>query len=163
MRDRQANLTQRVSLRNDGGQGNGASVKPRISTDGHYVSFRSAATNLVTGDSNLINDIFVRDRQAGTTERVSVGPGGAQSNGDSDASDVSADGRYVTFNSIASNLVAGDSNDDYDVFLRDRLNGLDIDADHRRPASEDSPKLRAANRRSVPMGSSSFSPLWRPI
>ncbi len=123
VRDRQANLTQRVSLRNDGGQGNGASVKPRISTDGHYVSFRSAATNLVTGDSNGINDIFVRDRQAGTTERVSVGPGGAQSNGDSDASDVSADGRYVTFNSIASNLVAGDGNDDYDVFLRDRLNG----------------------------------------
>jgi hypothetical protein len=83
----------------------------------------SAATNLVAGDTNGVSDVFVRDRAAGTTERISVGLGGAQANGNSLGSSISADGRYVAYESLATNLVAGDTNANYDVFVYDRSNG----------------------------------------
>src|SRR5262249_45236621 len=81
----------------------------------------SYATNLVPGDTNGFADIFIRDRLSGTTERVSVGAGAAQANAESLISDVSADGRYVSFTSPASNLVDQDTNGAFDVFVRDRL------------------------------------------
>jgi hypothetical protein len=84
------------------------------------VAFERFATNLVPGDTNGSSDIFVHDRQGGTTERVSVDSAGAQGNSGSGAFSISADGRYVTFDSNASNLVAGDTDASSDVFFRDR-------------------------------------------
>jgi Tol biopolymer transport system component len=85
------------------------------------VAFASSATNLVTGDRNGTADIFVRDRSAGTVERVSLGLGGVQANSSSEDPVISPDGRFVAFVSYASNLVKGDTNDERDVFLFDRV------------------------------------------
>jgi len=123
VRDRVTGATERVSLADDDSQGNGASTECSISADGRYVVFTSAATNLVPGDSNGVMDVFVRDRVAGTTERVSVSSSEAQSNDESRTATFSADGRFVTFSSRASNLVAGDTNGAYDVFVRDLTAG----------------------------------------
>ena len=99
------------------------SVDPAISADGRFVAFSSDATNLVPGDTNGTADVFVRDRQTGTTRRVSVGSGGAQGNGLSVDPAISADGRFVAFASDATNLVPGDTNGADDVFVRDRQTG----------------------------------------
>lgn len=100
--------------------GNGASANPMFSGNGTYVVFESDATNLVTGDTNGVTDVFTRI-PGGTTARVSVGNGspGAQSNGASTHPCVSADGRYVTFWSYSTSFVLGDTNGIYDLFLRD--------------------------------------------
>ncbi len=89
--------TTRVSVDSAGAQGNGDSYVPSISADGRYVAFQSYATNLVTGATNDWFDIFVHDRQTGTTARVSVDSAGAQSDGDGHAPSISADGRFVAF------------------------------------------------------------------
>ena len=81
--------------------------------------FDSAASNLVAGDSNGYEDVFVRDRKLHKTYRVSVSSAGVQGNADSFAPFISADGRYVAFASNASNLVASDTNGFTDVFVRD--------------------------------------------
>jgi hypothetical protein len=67
-----AQVTLRASLASNGGQGDGDSRAPSISADGRWLAFESTATNLVPGDTNGVSDVFVRDRQSGTTERVSV-------------------------------------------------------------------------------------------
>jgi Tol biopolymer transport system component len=108
-----------ISLAVDGGEADGASFTPSISADGRYVAFASAASTLVSGDGNGTEDVFVHDRVARTTERVSVSSLGAEGNGDSYDPAISADGRYVAFTSSASNLTAGDSNDELDIFVRD--------------------------------------------
>jgi Tol biopolymer transport system component len=122
VRDRHTGTTERVSIGPGGGEGNSLSgiYGRSISADGRYVAFESFATNLVPGDTNGSSDIFVHDRQGGTTERVSVDSAGAQGNSGSGAFSISADGRYVTFDSNASNLVAGDTDASSDVFFRDR-------------------------------------------
>jgi len=102
------------------GQANGGSDGPSLSADGRYVAFSSAASNLVSGDTNSARDIFVRDRKLHKTYRVSVSTTGVQANGDSDLPSISADGRYVAFVSIASNLVPNDTNGLSDIFVRDR-------------------------------------------
>lgn len=94
-----------------------------LSSDGGVVAFYSSATNLVAGDTNAEEDVFVRLRATSTTERVSVASGGGQANGASVAPSISGDGRYVAFQSQASNLVIGDSNGATDVFVRDRVQG----------------------------------------
>ncbi|WP_229070233.1 hypothetical protein [Actinoplanes sp. DH11] len=119
VRDRQAATTERVSLTSGGGESNANSSGPTISDDGNRVAFRSEATNLVAPDTNGFVDVFLRDRQAGTTERVSLTSGGGEGNGDSDAGDLSGDGRHVAFRSQATNLVASDTNGAQDVFVRD--------------------------------------------
>jgi hypothetical protein len=116
-------ITERVSVSSGGVQGNGNSSHfgtPAISADGRFVAFKSDATNLVPGDTNNASDIFVRDRQTGTTERVSVGSGGAQGNNISFSPAISADGRVVAFESAAANLVPGDTNGSIDVFVHTR-------------------------------------------
>jgi Tol biopolymer transport system component len=124
LRDRQLGTTERVNVASGGAQATGGdSHRPRLSPNGRYVVFYSRATNLVPGDSNGFVDVFLRDRQAGTTERVSVTDAGAESNGESYDADVSADGRYVVFASDADNLVPGDTNGQSDIFLRDRQTG----------------------------------------
>jgi Tol biopolymer transport system component len=123
VRDRQAGTTERVSVATGGAQANSDSLDPSISADGRYVAFDSSATNLVSGDSNGADDIFIRDRQAGTTERASVDSHGAQGNSSSTSPSISADGRCVAFTSSASNLVPADTNGNYDEFVHDRLAG----------------------------------------
>ena len=120
LRDRLTGTTERVSVDSNGVQGNGRSSYPSLSPDGRFVGFGSFASNLVPGDSNAAADIFVRDRLLGTTERVSVSSSGVQGNADCGWCSISADGRYVAFDSSASNLVAGDLNGTLDVFVRDR-------------------------------------------
>jgi Putative Ig domain/Fibronectin type III domain/WD40-like Beta Propeller Repeat len=115
--------TTRVSIATDGTQGNGYSCCSAISADGRYVAFRSDASNLVAGDTNGFGDEFVRDTTTGATTRVSVATDGTQANEHSHGSALSADGRYVSFASMASNLVAGDTNAASDVFVRDQVAG----------------------------------------
>jgi len=122
--DRDTGQTTRVSVASDGTQANGASLGfPSISADGRYVTFQSDATNLVPGDDNGLTDIFVHDRQTGETTRVSVGANGEQGNGGALTPNISADGRWLTFNSSATNLVPGDTNGFTDVFVRDLQTG----------------------------------------
>jgi len=97
----------------------GESAAPSISASGRYQSFESTASNMVDNDTNAKKDIFVRDAQDKTTERVSVSAAGAQANGDSYDASMSDDGRYVAFTSDASNLVSEDTNGAPDVFLYD--------------------------------------------
>ena len=108
--DRQTGTTTRVSVGTGGTQGNGDSVEADVSPDGRYVAFRSDATNLVIGDTNNAEDIFVHDRQTGTTTRVSVDTGSLQANDDSFLPSLSSDGQFVTYHSDATNLVSGDTN-----------------------------------------------------
>src|SRR5581483_5027731 len=124
--DRTKNQTVRVSVGAGGAEANGPSATdsaPALSADGQIVAFASEASNLVAGDTNNAEDVFVYDRAAGTTTRVSVGPGGAQAGGDSYDPAVSGDGRYVAFASDAADLVPGDTNRATDVFVHDRVAG----------------------------------------
>jgi Tol biopolymer transport system component len=123
VRDRQSGTTERVSLDSQGQQGNSNSYAPSISADGRFVAFYSYATNLAALDTNARPDIFVRDRQSATTERVSVDSLGAQGNADSIYPSISADGRYLAFQSAATNLVALDTNGSVDLFVHDRQLG----------------------------------------
>jgi Tol biopolymer transport system component len=123
VRDTQTGTTTRVSVDNSGTEGNDDSDIPSISSDGRYVAFRSYAYNLVAGDTNNASDVFVHDRQTGTTTRVSVDSSGTEGNGDSGSPSISSDGRYVAFYSLANNLVAGDTNSYYDVFVHDMQTG----------------------------------------
>lgn len=116
VRDLAAGRTSRVSVSAAGEEGNGASLATSISADGRFVAFPSAASNLVPGDENGVPDVFVRDRLAGTTTRVSVGPDG-EANGKSLAPYVTGDGSAVVYSSYASNLVPDDRNAAMDVFL----------------------------------------------
>ena len=118
--DRQTGITQRVSVDSAGAEGNGASYDPAISADGRYVAFYSLASNLVPGDTNGVADVFVHDRQTASTQRVSLATESAQGNNRSYAPSISADGRYVAFESLATNLVPGDTNGDRDIFVHDR-------------------------------------------
>jgi Tol biopolymer transport system component len=123
VRDRQAGITERVSVGPGGVQGNRFSNGRALSPDGRFVAFNSLAANLVPGDTNGTFDVFVRDRDTGTTERVSVGPGGVQADVGGALGALSADGRFVAFESLSSNLVPGDTNGTTDVFVRDRQTG----------------------------------------
>jgi len=130
--DRETGSTTRVSVSGQGDEANDRSDWPAVSADGRYVAFWSEASNLVAGDTNVCPpfesspghcpDIFVYDRQTGETTRVSVGITGNQGNGwlESDPPAISADGRYVAFESWSTNLVLGDTNEGTDVFVRDR-------------------------------------------
>jgi len=144
VRDTLTNTTTRVSLDSAGNPGNLQSGTPSISADGRFVAFTSEASNLVPGDTNrerdgdtnrerdiVGRDIFVRDRLTNTTTRVSVDSAGNQGNNDSSSPSISADGQFVAFNSKASNLVPGDTNNTDDIFVvdtsstRNVINGTD--------------------------------------
>ncbi len=124
VRDRQLATTERVTVATGGAQANDEGYDPSISADGWYVAFSSGATNLVANDTNGNDDVFVRDRRSGTTERVSIATGGAPGNGGSFSPSISADGRCVAFSSLASNLVTDDTNGRGDVYVHDRLSDM---------------------------------------
>lgn len=121
VRDRVLGLTERASVGEQGEEGIGQAATPALSADGRYLVFASNSPNLIPGDTNNRFDIFLRDRVAGTLERVSVATDGTQGNLDSIAPAISADGRYVAFASAANNFVPDDTNGSFDVFVRDRL------------------------------------------
>ncbi len=121
--DRQTGQTTRISVASDGTQANGNSFSPALSADGRFVAFDSFANNLVSGDTNGLNDIFVHDRQTGQTTHVSVASDSTWGNSSSARPALSADGRYVAFDSFANNLVSGDTNNFQDVFVHDRQTG----------------------------------------
>ena len=122
VRDLLTNTTTRVSVDSAGNQGNYTSENfPSISADGRFVAFQSYATNIVPGDTNNQSDIFVRDLSTNTTTLVSVSSSGDRGNGRSALPSISADGRFVTFESDATNLVPGDTNNRQDSFVRDLL------------------------------------------
>jgi predicted RNA-binding protein with TRAM domain len=118
--DRKTNKTKRVNLRNNGTQGNGSSFAPVISANGRIVAFSSVAKNLVQGDKNHKSDIFFHDRKTGKTRHVSVRSNGNEGDGDSLVAAIAGFGRFIVFASMASNLVANDSNGSTDTFIHDR-------------------------------------------
>jgi uncharacterized repeat protein (TIGR01451 family) len=124
VRDRRTAVTERVSLGLKGAEGNGDSnfagfsTAPSISDDGRYVAFKSDASNLVRGDRNGVTDVFVRDRVAGMTERISVDSAGNEAPGGGDDPSISPDGRYVAFETSGF-----DGDFAQDIYLRDRTAG----------------------------------------
>jgi Tol biopolymer transport system component len=128
VRDLVAGTTVRASVDTEGGDPNNYSVRPSISRDGRYVAFESDASDLVAGDGNFDTDVFVRDMVAGTTVRASVDAFGGDANNISDSPWISWGGRYVAFASFASDLVPGDRNASWDVFVRDLAAGTTIRA-----------------------------------
>jgi Tol biopolymer transport system component len=120
-----------TSVASDGTQENSDSHYSSISADGRYIAFISDASNLISDDTNGWEDVFVHDRNTGQTTRVSVATDGTQGNNFSGASTyygagnsyISADGRYVTFISGASNLISGDTNGRADIFVHDLKTG----------------------------------------
>jgi len=113
----------RVSSSSQELQADASSWGQVISANGRFVAFQSNATNLVPSDTNGLSDIFVRDVRKGTTIRVSIGSDGTQANGASSDASISSDGRFVVFESEASNLVPNDTNGKKDVFLHDTKSG----------------------------------------
>ena len=125
VRDRKLNTVERVSVASDGTEGNSNSFGTAISRDGRYVAFTSHASNLVDNDSNGTSDAFVHDRVTGETSLVSVGLSGES--GDSPTAfglDISADGRYVAFASLADNLTNDPKSPRMEIYVRDLQLGL---------------------------------------
>ena len=121
VRDRVMEVNHLVSIRASGGfAGNFESSRPSISADGRFVAFNSVANDLVVGDTNGSNDIFVRDLVTDSTELVSLNRFNSVPGNDGSASpSISANGRFVAFNSVANDLVVGDTNGSNDIFVRD--------------------------------------------
>jgi len=118
--DRSLGTTVRASVSSSGAQSSGESKWPAISGDGRYVAFSSTGGDLVPGDTNGKEDVFVRDLLLGTTQRVSVTSSGVEGDDTSRAPDISFDGRYVAFSTASTNLAPNDPSQ-YDIYLHDRL------------------------------------------
>jgi Tol biopolymer transport system component len=150
-------ITARVSVDSDGNQANDESRGAIVSADGRYVAFTSYASNLVPGDTNGKADAFVHDRQTGQTARVSVDSAGNQAQYGGFASHISADGRYVVFQSVAPDLVPGDTNNEGDVFVHDRQTGettrVSVDSAGNQANGESSGGAISADGRYVSFGS----------
>lgn len=123
VRDLETSTTILVSVAADGGGGNGHSRFGSLSADGRYVAFQSTADNLVPDDDNAMMDVFVRDLVTGETTLVSRADDGTLGNNISQGPQISADGRYVAFHSIATNFADGDTGTDLDVFVHDTRTG----------------------------------------
>ncbi len=125
VRDRETDRTERVSVSSEGDEATHLSLSPAISGDGRFVSFKSLASNLVDGDTNQVDDVFLHDRDTDATERVNLSGSEQQADagGFSGATSVSDDGRFVAFGSSARNLVARRTNGSVQAFRRDRRDG----------------------------------------
>ncbi len=122
LRDLQAGTTELVSVSSTGAKSDGFSFYPSISADGRYIAFGSQATNFSTASSVFFMDIYVRDIVNGTTELISLNSSGEGGDGFSERPHISGDGRYVAFESNATNLDPDDTDSDTDVYIHDRLN-----------------------------------------
>ena len=125
VRDLVAGTTSRISVPLGGGGSGGGGTAPSISGDGRYVVFSSFATDLIASDTNSFEDIFLRDRQAGTTVRISRGPapGFAETDSGSDMPSISEDGSKISFRSFATNLVSPATDGTSHVFVYDVASG----------------------------------------
>lgn len=123
VKDLQTGAITRVSTAADGAEGGGSSTFAEISANGRFVVFQSNSQEIVTGDTNGQTDIFVKDLQTGAITRANTAADGAQADSWASSASISADGRFVTFTSNASNLVPGDTNFITDVFVKDMLTG----------------------------------------
>jgi Tol biopolymer transport system component len=119
LRDRKRHRTVLVSHTPSGRQANGPSSQPSVSADGHFIAFESQASNLTRHDANKHEDVFVYSARTGRVTLVSLSRQGRAGNGESRFPSISADGRFVAFDSAASDLVRGDSGHGTDVFVRD--------------------------------------------
>lgn len=117
LHDRQTGETSRISIGLGGEEADGKSKHPQISADGRHIAFASYATNLVAGDTNNRDDVFVYDRETEEIRLVSMSTAGIQGNDTSYLPDISADGQHIAFQSAADNLVADDDNDNDDIFV----------------------------------------------
>jgi Tol biopolymer transport system component len=126
LHDTQSGTVELVSVGAAGAQANHSSSDPHVSADGRYVVFVSFASNLSSGDTNGHADVFVRDRQLGTTTLVSAPSGGGVANGPSYRPRISADGRWVAYPTDASNLTVGDVNGVRDIVVCDLTTGLHL-------------------------------------
>lgn len=124
LRDRTTNKTTRLSVGLNGAQANGISSHPAISATGRYIAFRSEANNLVAGDTNNFADIFVYDREEDTITRVNVSREGDQANSNAEMPSITSNGRFVSFQSTAKNMVSGDLNNTADIFVHDTNTGV---------------------------------------
>lgn len=153
VRDRHARTTTLVSAAQDGTVGNSQSGSPSISANRRYVAFDSFASDLVDGDTNGANDVFVRDLVEGTTVLVSVDAMGGPADSGSGDPAISADGRYVAFESAATDLVDGEDEPlTSDIFVRDLETSLttavSVDVDGAAPDGPSfSPAISAAGTR----------------
>jgi hypothetical protein len=127
--DQQTGTNERVNWTYDGLLSNFGSFGPSITDDGRFVVWESDANNMVPGDTNAKYDIFLRDRLLGLTKRLSISLEGDQGNGTSQHSSITPDGKFVVFDSFASNLISGDTNGVYDVFITQVRCPADIDGD----------------------------------
>jgi len=141
--DRKSGLTTRVSVALDGSEAAAGSGEPAISDDGRYVAFYSHAANLVPDDTNKRADVFLFDRTDNSIQRVSVSSEGKESDHDSRRPSISADGRFVAFESWASNLVPGDTNASADIFVRDVRNASTVRASVSSALAEGNAESRA--------------------
>lgn len=123
LKDRLTNVTRLISLSSLGAHGNGYSYLPSMSADGRYVAFASSADNLVENDHNEFIDIFAHDLHTGETRRVSVATGGAEANALSFFNTISANGRYVVFETFANNLSPDDTDNQLSVYMHDLQTG----------------------------------------
>jgi Tol biopolymer transport system component len=151
VRDLVGGTTVRASVDTEGGDPDSGSLSPSISADGRYVAFYSYADDLGWGGGGGFTNVFVRDLVGATTVRASVDTEGGDPNSSSDSPSISADGRYVAFSSLASDLVQGDGNGDSDIFVRDLVAGTTIrasvDTEGGDPANDsDSPSISADGR-----------------
>ena len=119
IKDFESGLLVRVSLATNGAEANGASSQPALSADGRHLIFTSLASNLVANDNNGVSDVFHKDLQTGVVKMVSSAGTEAPGNGASRSGDISADGRYATFVSAATNLARLDSNTGSQVYRKD--------------------------------------------
>lgn len=126
LRDLQTRTTTRLSVGPGGEQAGDASSEPTITADGRYVAFGSSAANLVSGDTNKVRDVFVRDLTAGVTTRQSLTPGGAQLSRGGTAPDLSGDGRYVIYATNDDAAAPGDVNQAGDAVVRDLSTGTTV-------------------------------------
>ena len=115
--DRETQTTIRVNIDNDGQEAVGTSWYATISGDGQTVAYYSSAANLVIGDNNLQDDIFMYHRPSGTVKRVSVASDGTEANGVSGNPFIADDGTWIAFSSDATDLVNSDTNSSFDTFL----------------------------------------------
>jgi Tol biopolymer transport system component len=150
VRDRVAGRTTRVNVRSNGNQTAGDVSSPAISADGRWVAFSSRATNLLGNDLNGNDaDVFLHDRVSRATTLVSRSSSGVQANDSSERPSLSADGRYIAFDSNATNLVPGDTNGLADVFRRDRVTdstgrfSLTTEGDQAAPGGSVDPSISA--------------------
>ena len=161
LRDLKEGVTTLVSVNTEGTQGNNGSYDPSVSDDGRFVAFLSRATNLVANDTNSVLDIFVHDRQTLTTTHVSVSSGGVEGNSYCFSPTISANGRYVAFESDSNNLVDGDTNNRRDVFVHDRNTGLttraSVDSAGGQSVGESDRRYISANGRYVAFSSSGIN------